>query len=120
MKSLTTIFILIGAMLHIAAEAPAGVSRRKPVSQKRDSIVKVTPRDGEVKVRNKMATSSYPVQLDVVGNAVRVQSPQSQILPIYTANGTFYVFMRLNKGVNWLNGLPRGRYFINNRLLVIK
>mgnify|MGYP007057721887 CR=1 FL=1 len=37
-----------------------------------------------------------------------------------TKNGTFYLIVRLNKGTNWLNGLPKGKYFINNRLLAIK
>ena len=50
---------------------------------------------------------------------VRIQSEHSQILPIYRQNGSFYMVMRLNKGVNWLNGLPRGRYFINNRPIAI-
>ncbi len=110
--------MLIGALLHIAAVAPIGVYRQKPLKQ--DSIVKLVPHEGTTEVRRKMSTSAYPVQMNVVGNAVRVQSPENQILPVYTANGTFYLFMRLNKGVNWLNGLPRGRYFINNRLVIIK
>ncbi len=120
MKTLMTILMLLGALLHIAAVTPAAVCRRNPMSQKRDSIVKVVPREGNGEVRRRMSTSAYPVQLNVVGNAVRVQSPENQILPVYTANGSFYLFLRLNKGVNWLNGLPRGRYFINNRLLIIK
>ena len=58
--------------------------------------------------------------MSMVGNAVRVESPENQILPIYTHTGTFYLIVRLNKGTNWLNGLPKGRYFINNRLIAIK
>lgn len=120
MKRTLTIFMLIGALLHIAAVAPIGVYRQRPVQQKQDTIVKLVPREGDNEARRKMSTSAYPVQLNVVGNAVRVQSPENQILPVYTANGAFYLFMRLNKGVNWLNGLPQGRYFINNRLVIIK
>lgn len=120
MKKLLTILLLVGALLHIVAVAPAGVYRPKRVSQKQDSIVRLLPREGDTEVRRKMSTSAYPVQLNVVGGAVRVQSPENQILPVYTANGAFYLFMRLNKGVNWLNGLPRGRYFINHRLVIIK
>lgn len=71
-------------------------------------------------VQRKMSHSAYPVQLHVVGTSVRVQSQESQILPIYTDNGAFYLIMRLNKGTNWLNGLPEGRYFINGRLITIK
>ncbi len=120
MKSILTVFMLIGAVLHIVAVAPVGVCAREPMSQVPDSIVRVVPREGDKVVRRRMSTSAYPVQLKVVGNAVRAQSPESQILPVYTVNGAFYLFMRLNKGVNWLNGLPRGRYFINNQLVVIK
>ena len=71
-------------------------------------------------VQRKMSHSAYPVRMQVVGNAIRLDSPESQILPIYTQNGTFYLIVRLNKGTNWLNGLPKGKYFINNRLLAIK
>lgn len=112
--------MLIGALLHIAAVAPIGIYQRKPSPHRQDTIVKLVPREGDREVRRKMSTSAYPVQMNVVGNALRVQSPENQILPVYTANGSFYLFMRLNKGVNWLNGLPRGRYFINNSLVIIK
>lgn len=120
MKKILTIFMLVGALLHIAAVAPTAVCRRKPLVQKQDSIVRLAPREGDTEVRRKMSTSAYPVQMNVVGSALRVQSPENQILPVYTGTGSFYLFMRLNKGVNWLNGLPRGRYFINNRLVIIK
>lgn len=120
MKRIMTILMLVGALLHIAAVAPAGVYRHERVPQKQDSIVKLAPREGTRSKQRAMSTSAYPVRLDVVGSAVRVQSPESQILPVYTESGAFYLFMRLNKGVNWLNGLPRGRYFVNNRLVIIK
>ncbi len=115
-----SIIALVSVMLHVAAVAPVDVSRHRPVSQKPDSIVKVAPREGVPTGRRRMSTSAYPVQMKVMGNAVRVQSPEGQILPVYTANGGFYLFLRLNKGINWLNGLPRGRYFINHQLVVIK
>lgn len=73
----------------------------------------------EVGIRHKMSSSIYPVQLQVTRNSIKIHSDHSQILPIYRQNGTFYMVMRLNKGVNWLNGLPRGRYFINNRPIAI-
>ena len=120
MKKILTILMLIGALLHIAAVAPTGVYRRRRIPQKQDSIVRLLPREGDRERQRKMSTSAYPVQMTVVGSAVRVQSPENQILPVYTGTGSFYLFMRLNKGVNWLNGLPRGRYFINNRLVIIK
>ena len=66
-----------------------------------------------VSVRNRVG------EMQVMRGMVRIQSEHSQILPIYRQNGSFYMVMRLNKGVNWLNGLPRGRYFINNRPIAI-
>lgn len=67
----------------------------------------------------KMSTSAYPVQLNVIGRAVQIQSDHSQLLPIYNQNGVLYMTARLNKGTNWLGGLPRGKYFINNRPITI-
>ena len=71
--------------------------------------VSVRSRVGELGVRHKMSTSLYPVQMQVSRRMVRIQSEHSQILPIYRQNGSFYMVMRLNKGVNWLSGLPKGR-----------
>lgn len=67
----------------------------------------------------KMSTTAFPIELKVDGNVIRISSKHNQILPIYTRGGSFYMAMRLNKGTNWLNGLPRGRYYINNRLVTI-
>ena len=67
----------------------------------------------------KMASSTFPVRMTVKGSALCVTSEYNQLLPIYTRGGTFYMAMRLTKGLNWLNGLPRGRYLINNRLISI-
>ena len=67
-----------------------------------------------------MAHSAYPVQLKVKGRSLRITSKYEQVLPIYTKGGTLYLAMQLNPGVNWLNGLPRGRYRINNRTINIK
>lgn len=77
-------------------------------------------RDIDIKESRKMATSTYPVRIQVTMNAVQIHSDHNQILPIYTRNGSFYMAARINKGVNWINGLPRGHYFINNRPVTIK
>lgn len=68
----------------------------------------------------RMARSLYPVRLAVKGRSLRVTSKHEQVLPIYTQGGTLYVAMQLTPGVNWLYGLPRGRYLINNRPINIK
>lgn len=78
-----------------------------------------TAQRGDVSQRRKMSRSAFPVQISKMGNALKIQSDHNQILPIYTESGTFYMVMRLNKGTNWLSGLPRGRYFINNRIVSI-
>ena len=67
----------------------------------------------------KMSSSAYPVVIAMHGREVRIQSEHNQILPIYTRSGAFYMAVRLSKGTNWINGLPRGRYFINNRPVTI-
>lgn len=120
MKGIMAILMLVGALLKVSAAAPAGFCCMAEQLQRQDSTIRVIQRDGDRVVSRKMSHSAYPVQMSVVGNAVRVESPENQILPIYTHTGTFYLIVRLNKGTNWLNGLPKGRYFINNRLVAIK
>ena len=73
----------------------------------------------EIPSSRKMNTSAYPVQISVTGRVVQIQSDRNQLLPIYTHNGVLYLTARLNKGTNWLGGLPRGHYFINNRPITI-
>ena len=68
----------------------------------------------------RMMQSAYPVKLAVKGRSLRINSKHEQVLPIYTQGGTLYLAMQLTPGVNWLNGLPRGRYRINNRTINIK
>ena len=67
----------------------------------------------------RMASSAFPVQLQVKGSSLLIVSDCAQLLPIYTQGGAFYMAMRLNKGKNWLGGLPRGRYIINHRSISI-
>ncbi len=73
----------------------------------------------EVKSLGKMAQSAYPINLTVKGNSLCVSSKHSQVLPIYTQGGSLYLAMKLTPGENWLYGLPRGRYRINNRIVNI-
>lgn len=120
MKGILVILMLVGALLEVTAAAPAGFLHKTERTQKQDTTIRVIQRDGDRSISRKMSHSAYPVQMSMVGNAVRVESPENQILPIYTHTGTFYLIVRLNKGTNWLNGLPKGRYFINNRLIAIK
>ena len=84
-----------------------------------DSLVLAVPSSPELPSSRKMNTSAYPVQITVTGRVVQIQSDHNQLLPIYTHGGVLYLTARLNKGTNWLGGLPRGHYFINNRPITI-
>ena len=100
--------------------AAGGVRKRKAKAQRTpDSLVVILP-SPEMPTSRKMSTSAYPVKISVTGRVVQIQSDRSQLLPIYTNTGVLYMTARLNKGTNWLGGLPRGSYFINNRPITIQ
>lgn len=73
----------------------------------------------ESEVHPRMMTSPLPVSIRQQGRQLCVQSRYNQLLPIYTESGTFYTAYRLSKGTNWLTGLPKGSYLINNRKFTI-
>lgn len=98
---------------------PMGASmRRKRVVAKPDTT-SLVDKIQDLGQTGRMSCSTFPVKIHASGRAVQIQSDHNQILPIYTRTGAFYMVVRLNKGVNWLNGLPRGHYFINNRPITI-
>jgi hypothetical protein len=98
---------------------PMGASmRRKRVVAKPDTT-SLVDKIQDLGQTGRMSCSTFPVKIHTSGRAVQIQSDHNQILPIYTRTGAFYMVVRLNKGVNWLNGLPRGHYFINNRPITI-
>jgi len=106
-------------LISLTASAASSVVRKDPKHQP-DTLNLLRKVTRDMEQTRKMSTSLYPVQLHVNGRLVRIQSDHNQILPIYKDNGSFYMAMRLTKGTNWLNGLPRGRYFINNRPVSIR
>lgn len=74
----------------------------------------------EFDLRNRrMSMSPFPVEIKMMRRALRIRSGHDQLLPIYTSAGTLYMAVRITKGINWLNGLPRGKYFINNQPITI-
>jgi len=85
-----------------------------------DSMVVRAKAWNEMSSGRRMLQSAYPVKLKVKGNSLRVSTKHQQVLPIYTQGGSLYLAMKLNPGVNWLSGLPRGRYRINNRTINIQ
>ncbi len=68
-------------------------------------------------VSTRSMTSVYPVRVHVQAGSLCVKSKKAQQLPIYTNGGALYLSMQLTPGTNWLFGLPRGRYRINNRIV---
>lgn len=119
MKDFRQIFrvLLLAAMVLASTWAMADqqVVRRMA----KDSVTVSALKWGEMST-GRMMRSAYPVRLSVKGHSLRVTSKYEQVLPIYTQSGALYVAMQLNPGVNWLNGLPRGRYRINNRTINIR
>ncbi len=88
-------------------------------NQVQEDTIKETNRLRELPQTLHMTASLYPVMIKSQGRTVMIRSDHAQLLPVYTGNGSFYMMWRLSKGVNWLNGLPRGRYFINNRPITV-
>lgn len=92
---------------------------RTRVARPSDTVAAINPLR-EYDLRNRrMSMSPFPVELKTMGRALRIRSGHEQLLPIYTSAGTLYMAVRITKGINWLNGLPRGKYFINNQAVTI-
>ena len=100
--------LLLAAMLCWPADG--ALRRRKVKAYRTPDSLAVVATSPEMPSTRKMSTSTYPVQ---------IQSDHTPPPPIYTNNGVLYLTARLNKGKNWLGGLPKGHYFINNRPITI-
>ncbi|MCM1109171.1 MAG: hypothetical protein NC388_08985 [Clostridium sp.] len=120
MKRLLSKILVYGfalIMYTIGADcAFAGLAKTDGVDSLSRKTVDTEMRDA---LKGKMASSAFPVTVTVRGKAVCVESKNYQILPVYNQNGVFFSVFRLSKGVNWINGLPKGTYFINNRKVII-
>ncbi|MBQ0050401.1 MAG: hypothetical protein KBT12_09260 [Bacteroidales bacterium] len=105
----------------VAAVRKESDNKQKPHQTSQPSLFSLIPITDRhhVEQQRKLASSTFPVTVWVKGRSLCVKSDYNQLLPIYTRGGTFYLAMRLNKGVNWLNGLPRGQYLINHQSIVI-
>lgn len=69
--------------------------------------------------KTKRVSSTYPIKIKMKGNSLQVTSRHSQMLPVYKGNGVFYGLFRLNKGTNWISGLPKVVYIINNSKIMV-
>lgn len=108
--------VLLFALLVLL---PIGASMRKKRVVAKPDTTSLVEKIQDFGQTGRMSCSTFPVKINTSGRAVQIQSDHSQILPIYTRAGAFFMAVRLNKGMNWLNGLPRGHYFINNRPITI-
>lgn len=111
-KTFVTLMMAIAAITFVVPVAAQ--------SERTDSInhqPTLTPSNTEV--RGRMMSSPLPVTMRQQGRQICVQSRYNQLLPVYTENGTFYTAVRLSKGTNWITGLPKGTYLINNRKFTI-
>lgn len=118
LKRLVVRTIVFSLALLVLLPIGAAVRRKKTVVAKADTVT-LAEKMQDFGRTGRMSCSTFPVKISTSGRAVQVQSDHNQILPIYTRTGAFYMAVRLNKGMNWVNGLPRGHYFINNRPITI-
>lgn len=119
MKECRLLFRVLLLVLLVLTSTWAVADRQSTRRLSKDTITVNVWKWGELPT-GRLVQSAYPVRLSVKGRSLRVTSKYEQVLPIYTHTGSLYVAMQLSPGVNWLNGLPRGRYRINNRTISIK
>ncbi|MBQ9285460.1 MAG: hypothetical protein IJ209_04125 [Bacteroidaceae bacterium] len=106
--------------LCLPSVVQADVQRRDSTAQRSlNGTIRLQPERELPDLRHRMLTSAQPVEIRQQGRYLCVTSRHAQLLPVYSASGTLYSSFRLTKGTNWLNGLPRGQYFINNRKFTI-
>ena len=117
-KSILQIMLFVFAVT-MCLPAEGFVRVRKVKARRNPDTLTLAVPSPEMPLSRKMSTSAFPVQISVTGRVVQIQSDRNQLLPIYNQNGVLYLTARLTKGSNWLGGLPRGRYFINNRPITI-
>lgn len=117
-KAIKYLLLTLMAVVVMSIDAAAITSGPEDSAAPSDTIVDRRQSEG-IDMQVRMVQSAYPVQINIVGNAISIKSNYNQILPIYTEGGAFYAAFRLNKGTNWLSGLPRGTYYINNRKVTI-
>lgn len=113
-------FLLVLWIAFCATPALADTHRRVPTDtlSHRNRTTLVTYAEHGIP-SGKMMASPFPVTLHQQGRQIFAHSRTVQLLPVYTSAGAYYAAFRLNKGTNWINGLPRGTYYINGRKFII-
>lgn len=112
--------LAVALFLCLTTTVQADVQQRDTLNRRTliHSLQPAAPREFP-DLRHRMMTSPMPVEIHQQGRFLCVTSRYAQLLPVYNASGTLYSSFRLTKGTNWLSGLPRGSYFINNRKITI-
>jgi hypothetical protein len=116
--ALVALLVALPAVL-VSALADSQRMQTSSLRMKSDTLKPFVRRVEVPQLKVHMLSSPLPVEISQQGRQLCIKSRYNQLLPIYTANGTYYSSLRLTKGTNWLTGLPRGAYMINNRRYTI-
>lgn len=121
MKSLLTLKKSILYLLPVLALGMGRMYAQNVNHTVRTNMIVSDAGVGEVgnTIKTKMLNSTFPVTIQLKGTRLCVTSKYVQLLPVYNEKGVFYGMFRLNKGTNWISGLPKGVYYVNNRKISI-
>ena len=112
--------VSLWALLTFFATVRASAADRVSIQPKNDSVGRNVPLSEYANIyKSKRVSSTYPIKIKMKGGSLLVTSQHSQMLPMYKGNGVFYGLFRLNKGTNWIGGLPKGTYIINNSKVTV-
>lgn len=112
-KHIAKIFLLVSVLFWVTGVYGALGTDSRPQFRADSAYHHMRSESGSV--RGKMMDSPFPVELRQQGRQIFAQTDMPQLLPVYTGAGTYYAAFRLNKGNNWITGLPKGTYYINGR-----
>ena len=109
-----------GMLLMLFSTVSFSAVDRMSAREKRDTVGHEVPYSEYTHIyKTKRVSSTYPVKIKMKGSSLLVTSQHSQMLPVYKGNGVFYGLFRLDKGTNWISGLPKGTYIINNSKITV-
>ena len=110
---------ITACFLTLNAAPDLTMQRRDSLQRRSTTVLQAQSRHEFPDIRHRMMTSPQPVEIRQQGRNLCVTSGYNQLLPVYNASGSLYSSFRLSKGTNWLSGLPRGSYIINNKRFTI-
>ena len=112
--------VSLWALLTFFSTVSASAVDRVSIRAKADSVGRDVSFSEYTHIyRTKRVSSTYPIKIKMKGGSLLVTSQHSQMLQVYKGNGVFYGLFRLNKGTNWISGLPKGTYIINNSKVTV-